>query len=334
MRVSVVTTLYQSAPYLEEFHRRAVAALSPYVDDMEFVLVDDGSPDDSLAVAKRMLAEHERVRVVSLSRNYGHHRAIMVGLEQAAGDLVFLIDCDLEEPPELFGELYEAFEAAQATDEPADVVYVVPLERKGNWFERTSGKWFYKLFRWVSGSSLPANWMIARLMTRRYVNALVAHRERELFLGGLMWLTGFRQIGITGTKVDKGSTTWTLRRKLIVACEALTTFTDRPLWALMGLGGVIGGASFMGLLYPIARYIGGQAAQSDGWASVMFAISMFGGLILFALGLVGLYVARVLGEVKQRPCVVKEVHSSESQLIPSSPREILHAILPGSRWRR
>jgi putative glycosyltransferase len=333
MRLSVVTTLYHSAPYLEEFFRRTVAALSPWADDLEFVFVDDGSPDASAAIARSFLARHEQVRVISLSRNYGHHRAIMVGLEHAEGDLVFLIDCDLEEPPELFEEMFRAYEATQASDDPADVVYVQPLERKGNWFERVSGEWFYKLFRWVSGSELPSNWMIARLMTRRYVHALVAHRERELFLGGLMWLTGFRQIGITGIKANKGSTTWTLRRKLIVACEALTTFTDRPLWALMGFGGLVSGTSFMGLLFLLLRHFAWHAARSDGWACLLLSISMFGGLIVSSIGLVGLYVARVLGEVKQRPCIVKEVRSNMSPL-PSSSHEILHAILPGDRWRR
>src|SRR5690242_6320379 len=116
MRLSVVTTLYHSAPYLAEFYRRTIAALESWTGDIEFVFVDDGSPDESAEVARRLLTRPEQVKIVSLSRNYGHHRAIMAGLEQAEGDLVFLIDCDLEEPPELFAEMYRAFEAAQGAD--------------------------------------------------------------------------------------------------------------------------------------------------------------------------------------------------------------------------
>src|SRR5262249_36153494 len=157
------------------------------------------------------------------------------------------------------------------------------------------------------------------------------HRERELFLGGLMWKTGFRQIGITGIKTHKGSSTWTMWRKLAVACEALTTYTDRPLWMLMGFGGVVSAASMFGLLFLFLPHICWQSTDSDSWASVMLAISMFGGMIVASVGLVGLYVARALAEVKQRPCIVKEVVSNVPPPIPSSSREVLHAILPGGR---
>src|SRR3990172_4600090 len=193
MLVSVVTTMYRSSSYLDEFYRRVVAAVSPISPEIEFVFVDDGSPDDSAAVARGFLSRGEQVSVVRLSRNFGHHRAIMTGLQYAKGDLVFLIDCDLEEPPELFGPLHERLQQPGPAGEPADVAYAVPVKRKGGFFERVSGAAFYGLFNFLSDVKVPANWMIARLMTRRYVRALLSHTERELFLGGLFCITGFRQ---------------------------------------------------------------------------------------------------------------------------------------------
>ncbi len=310
MRVSVVTTMYYSEPYLEEFYRRAVAAIAPLGMEIEFVFVDDGSPDGSAALARSFLDRDERVRVVELTRNYGHHRAIMVGLQHASGDLIFLIDCDLEESPELFAEMYATLEASRRSGNPADVVYAVPQRRKGGWFERISGALFYKLFTAMSGLNVPASWMTVRLMTARYVRALLAHRERELFLGGLLWITGFRQVGITASKGHKGSTRWSLLRKLRVSLQAFTAFSDRPLWLLTYFGVMISVASASGILLLLTQCLVFGVKYYAGWVSVILAISFFGGLNIFAIALVGLYVARVFVEVKQRPCLIKDLHDN------------------------
>src|SRR5207247_3860558 len=129
-----------------------------------------------------------RMRIIDLSRNFGQHRAIMTGLAHASGRLVFVLDSDLEEPPELLADLHHEMVASGA-----DVVYGVQPRRKGGWFERWSGAFFYKLFNWVAAENIPENVMCARLMTRRYVDALLAHREREVFLQGLWAITGFQQ---------------------------------------------------------------------------------------------------------------------------------------------
>lgn len=175
MKLSIVATLYQSAQYIEEFCWRAGAAARQLVDDdYEIVLVNDGSPDDSLARAVRLTELDSHVIVVDLSRNFGHHKAMMTGLSHAQGEQVFLIDSDLEEEPEWLQSFAEQMERDRC-----DVVYGVQEQRKGSLYERWTGKWFYLLFRTLSGFALPENLITARLMTRRYVNALLLHRDGQ-----------------------------------------------------------------------------------------------------------------------------------------------------------
>jgi putative glycosyltransferase len=187
MKLSIVATLYRSAAYIEEFCRRAHAAAEALVgDDHEIVLVNDGSPDNSLDIAVTLARRDPRLTVVDLSRNFGHHKAMMTGLSQARGELVYLLDVDLEEEPEWLAPFAERMHS-----EGCDVVYGVQQQRKGSFYERWSGALFYTVFRTLSGLDFPRNITTARLMTRRYVDALLGHKEREIMIAGLWLITGF-----------------------------------------------------------------------------------------------------------------------------------------------
>ena len=150
MDLSIVTALYLSAPYLEEFYTRVSAAAQKITDDYEVIFVNDGSPDQSLDIAIALYEEDKRVRVIDLSRNFGHHKAIMTGLAHARSDLVFLLDCDLEEEPEWLEKFYDEFKTSDA-----DVVYGVQQTRKGAFFERITGILFYKMFNLLSPHPMP-----------------------------------------------------------------------------------------------------------------------------------------------------------------------------------
>lgn len=310
MRVSVLTTLYRSAAGLEEFHQRVSAAVSQITDDYELVFVDDGSPDDSLEAAKRILHSEHRIRIVELSRNYGHHRAIMEGLRHVEGDLVFLIDCDLEEPPELFLELVRKMQSAPRQGEPPDVVYAVQQARKGRVFERFSGWLFYRLFNLLSPIKVPPDAMVARLMTRRYVEALKAHGESELFLLGLMGLAGFRQESVVAVKRHRGSSSYVLRKRVASAMNAITSFSERPLWLVFALGLSLSLLSLLAILYLIFRVTVLGIRGVPGWASLLVSVCFFGGINILCVGIVGLYLARVFMEVKRRPVIIKKVTSN------------------------
>ena len=188
MKLSIVATLYLSSPHIAEFYRRTTDAVRQLVgENYEIVLVNDGSPDNSLEIAVQLTQSDSHVVVVDLSRNFGHHKARMTALAHAQGELIFLIDTDLEEEPEwLIGF------AEQMANEKCDVVYGVQEKRKGGLFERFSGELFYSFFRAITGVAVPKNIVTARLMTRRYVDALLLHEgARDLFVG-IVSYHGFR----------------------------------------------------------------------------------------------------------------------------------------------
>jgi putative glycosyltransferase len=291
--------MYRSSPYLEEFHRRVSAQARALVgESYEVVFVNDGSPDDSLAVALRLHRDDPHLRVVDLSRNFGHHRAIMTGLAAARGALVFLIDCDLEESPEDLPRFH-----AELARTSADAVFGVREKREGGLFERLSGSAFYRVFNLLSPQPVVPDQVIARLMTRRYVEALVAHRERELFLAGLCALTGFAQVALPVQKAAKGTTTYTLDRRVAAFVNAVTSFSARPLVYVFYLGCFILVASALAAGALIVRRVF-FGVMFPGWPSLIVAVCFFGGLTVFCLGLIGIYVAKVFAEVKGRPYTI------------------------------
>ncbi|HEY6137934.1 MAG TPA: glycosyltransferase family 2 protein [Thermoanaerobaculia bacterium] len=303
MRLSIVTTLYRSAPYIEEFCRRAGEAAARITDDYEIVLVNDGSPDDSLAVAVAAYERDPHIRVIDLSRNFGHHRAMMTGLAHARGDRVFLLDADLEQQPELLPQF-----AAEMERSGADVVYGVQSKRTGGLGERVIGSLYYKLFNFLSSTEIPANIVTMRLMTRRYVAALVRHREREILIAGLWVITGFEQVPLEISRIAKGSTTYTLKRKMTAFVNGITAFSNRPLIYVFYMGMTISFVSVIAAAVLVVRklFFGYFLA---GWPSLIVSIWLLGGLTISCLGIIGIYIAKLFSESKRRPyAIIREVY--------------------------
>lgn len=305
MKLSIVTTLYQSAAYIDEFHRRASMIARQLVgDDYELVIVNDGSPDNSLEIAVRLTERDAHVMVVDLSRNFGHHKAMMTGLAHARGDQVFLIDSDLEEAPEWLA----SFET-QLGKASCDVVYGVQEARKGRWFERWTGQWFYQLFSFLTGIALPRNVVTARLMTRRYVEALLRHEEREVFLAGLWHITGFEQQAQAVCKLSTSETTYTFRRKMSLLVNSVTSFSNAPLISIFYVGAVISMLALLYIVYLLIHWLF-LARPLSGWTSVMASIWLLGGLIISFIGVVGIYLSKIFSETKRRPyTIVKHVYA-------------------------
>jgi len=306
MTLSIVTTLYDSAPYLEQFYLRTCAATEQITRDYEIILVNDGSPDNSLDIAISIHRRDKRVRVIDLSRNFGHHKAMMTGLAHARGELVLLVDSDLEEEPELLNNFYEQLQRTGA-----DVVFGVQQKRKGRLFERISGSLYFKVFNLFSTYPIPENHITARLMTREYVAALMRHQEREFVMSGLWALTGFNQVPITVRKHHKARSAYGLRRKLSHLVNAVTSFSNKPLVLIFYLGCFILLVSSIAAADMIIRkLLFGTLLQ--GWASLIVSVWLLGGLTIFCLGVIGIYLAKVFIEVKQRPyTIVKRVFEDE-----------------------
>jgi putative glycosyltransferase len=304
VKLSIVATLYASAPYIGEFHARISRAARQWTDDYEIVLVNDGSPDNSLAIAVALHHEDPRVVVLDLSRNFGHHKAMLAGLAQARGEHVFLIDSDLEEAPEWLTSFWQ-----QMQDERCDVVYGVQAARKGGAFERWSGVWYYRLYRILTGLKVPYNITTARLMTRRYLDALLSFEEREVDIGGLWFITGFEQRPRTVTKLSASETSYTFRKKLSIIVNAITSFSSLPLVGIFYVGfGIFAAACVVATFVSIRRIF--DAQPMSGWTSLIVSVWLLGGLILSAIGVVGIYLAKVFSEAKRRPnTIIRALYS-------------------------
>lgn len=307
MKLSIVTTLYQSAPYVLEFVQRAESAAKALgCDKYEIVLVNDGSPDNSLELAVGLCEQNSQLVVVDLSRNFGHHKAMMTGLAHAKGELVFLIDSDLEEEPEWL----EAF-AKQMKQDRCDVVYGVQERRKGSWFERWSGQWFYRFFNALTKLELPENIVTTRLMTRRYVDALLSHQEREVFMAGLWHITGFDQQPQVIKKHSTSETTYTFQKKMSLLVNSVTSFSNAPLVGIFYIGVVISLFALSYIVYLVMYWLF-FAKPMSGWTSVMASIWLLGGMVISFIGVVGIYLSKIFSETKQRPyTIVRQIYAKK-----------------------
>ena len=297
--------MYRSRPYLPEFIDECVAAAQAagFVD-WELVLVNDGSPDDSLAYALERRHTDRRIKVVDLSRNFGHHAAMQAGLLQAQGELVFLIDCDLEVRP---GTLVDFVSKQRSSG--ADLVFGYQDQRKGGWFEQCSGSLFWRALNAMSDVAVPANSTTERIMTRRFIDALARLGDHNLFLGGMMSWTGFLQLGLPVLKSQRdGRSTYTFWRRLQLMVTAISSFSSKPLTWLFNLGLLVTGASFSYALYLIFRKLVFDDALV-GFTSLMALMAMSLGITTTALGLVGIYLDKVFSQVQGRPnYIVRDVH--------------------------
>lgn len=303
VQLSVVTTLYNSAATIREFVRRSAAAARALTDSFEIVAVDDGSPDESLAIALELMNQEPRLKVVELSRNFGHHRALMTGLMHARGDDCFLIDSDLEEAPELLEEFWRTQKQSGM-----DVVYGYQTERGGDFMRRVFGRLAWKVFDALVPYRIPRNHVTARLMNRAYVDALLLHKEQQTAIGGLWVITGFRQIGVPVTKTSRRDATYSFGHRWRSLIETITSFSELPLVGIFYLGIAISALSALAAIALIALRVMGRIGLA-GWASVMVSLWFIGGILIFCVGIIGVYVSRIFIETKHRPyTIVRSVH--------------------------
>jgi putative glycosyltransferase len=311
VKLSIVTTLYRSAPTIGEFYRRAMKAGEAIASQIEMVIVNDGSPDNSLELALEIQRSDPRVVVVDLSRNFGHHKALMTGLAHATGELIFLIDSDLEEKPEDLAQLHQRFIQGDC-----DVTYGILMSRRGSLLNRIPGALFFSLLDLLSDHPVPRNVFTARLMTRDYVRALLRHRDREFSISHLWQVTGFRQQAVVLEKLSLSPTSYTLRRRVEMAIRDITTTSTRLLFLIFYTGNAIFGLSVAVIIFYLVRYFTVGIAV-DGFTSLIVSIWFLGGLIILILGILGMYIANVLAETKRRPyTIVRQVYRNDGAVVP------------------
>jgi putative glycosyltransferase len=309
--LSIVTTLYRSEDSVDEFCRRAGAAAAKLGEPYELILVNDGSPDRSLERALAASRADPHIRVIDLSRNFGHHKAIMTGLAHARGARVFLLDSDLEESPEWLDDFRRQMDAQNA-----DVVYGVQMARKGGLFERLGGAIFYATFNAMLEFPLPRNVVTARLMSRRYVAQLIRHRDREVCLAALWVITGFTQLGVPVTKLERASrSSYGFADRVAVMVNAITSFSNKPLVYIFYVGCAVLSTAAVAGAYLVWRVLFRGVAVA-GWPSLIVSVWFLGGITIFCLGVIGMYLAKVFIETKDRPyTVVRAYHPDTMERI-------------------
>jgi len=301
--LSIVTTLFNSAGTIRSFYDRMVAAAETLTAGFELIMVDDGSPDSSLAAAIEIAEGDPRVKVIELSRNFGHHKALMTGMMHAAGEYCFLIDSDLEEDPALLAVFWQKLQGSGM-----DVVYGYQSARAGSGFRRVSGRLAYALIAALIPYKIPRNHITVRLMRRDYMESLLLHKEQQTVIGGLWVITGYRQTGIAVDKLSRSETTYSFRRRWSLLLDSITSFSELPLVAIFYVGIGISALSVLVGVTLIALRVWIDIAIA-GWISVMLSVWFLGGLAIFCIGVIGIYIAKIFIETKGRPyTIVRMVH--------------------------
>jgi glycosyltransferase involved in cell wall biosynthesis len=292
--LSVVAPVFNEEALVAEFHARVCSALEGL--PFELVLVDDGSKDRTPIILEEIAASDPRVRVVYLSRNFGHQTALTAGLDHARGDAVVMLDSDLQDPPELIPRMLDQWRAG------CDVVYAVREHREGeSRFKLTTARWFYALFDKLTEVNLQHNSGDFRLLDRRPLDALLSMRERNRFLRGMTVWVGYRQAAVPYRRDPRyaGETKYTLSKMVRFSLDAISSFSYRPLQLAMLLGFLISSLAFA--MIPVVIILRLLGSYLPGFGSITIAILLLGGIQLIALGIIGEYVGRIYDEVKGRP---------------------------------
>ncbi len=284
---------------MRAFCERTTAALAGL--PFEIVIVNDGSSDGTAAVLEELAAADDRIRVVALSRNFGHQTALTAGLEHAAGDAVVMIDADLQDPPELIPDLVEWWRKG------SDVVVAVREQREGETrLKLMTAHWFYRLLGRVAQIEVEHNAGDFRLLSRRALDALLAMPERNRYIRGMTAWVGFTHTSVPYHRASRyaGETKFSFFKMLRFSFDAVTSFSYVPLQMATVLGFVFAAMAFVGIPVAIAFRLAGEFVP--GITTTVIAVLLLGGIQLMAIGVIGEYLARVYDEVKRRPLYVVE----------------------------
>lgn len=298
--LSIVVPFYNESESIEIFFQRVVPILKKTNLDFEIVCVNDGSRDDTFEKLQQQKKKNNFIRIVNFSRNFGKEAALTAGIDFSEGNAVIPMDCDMQDPPELIPQMIEKWKKG------ADVVLAKRADRSNDDFlKRTTAKWFYKIYNWLSEIELPENVGDFRLMDRKVVDAVRNLREQKRFMKGLFAFVGFKTVTIEYKRPPraKGATSWSYWKLWNYAIDGITSFSTFPLKVCMYLGFLVTTISFLKGLWIICRtmFFG---VDVPGYASLMTAILFFGGLQMFCLGIIGEYIGRIYTEAKQRPIYI------------------------------
>lgn len=300
--ISVLIPIYNEEAIIPELYRRIRESVSKISTNYELFFLNDGSTDNSLFEIIRLTETDKRVFFINFSRNFGHQIAVSAGLDHCNGEIVIIIDGDLQDPPELIPQLYEKYK------EGFEVVYAKRAKRKGEtWFKKTSAKLFYRILKNITSTQIPVDTGDFRLIDKKVVDYLRQMPEQNKFLRGQIAWLGFRQTHILYERDDRktGKTGYTFSKMFSLAMDAVTGFSNVPLKLVSRLGFIMSFISLLVIIYAVfAHYV--LERTITGWTSLIICIVFFGGIQLISIGIIGEYISRINKNILQRPLYIIE----------------------------
>jgi dolichol-phosphate mannosyltransferase len=295
--LSVIVPCFNEEEVIEHTNDRLARALGAITPDFEIIYVDDGSRDRTAELLQKIQAASPQVRVIRLSRNFGHQIAVTAGVEYARGDAIVLIDADLQDPPEVIADMVAKWR------EGYHVVYGQRVDRPGETkFKLWTAKLFYRFINRLSEVPIPLDTGDFRLMDRAVVDALNRMREKHRLLRAMTSWVGFRQVGVPYSRAERfaGTSKYPLRKMLVLAVDGIVSFSAVPLKVVTTVGLTFSALSVVGILYALTlRFF--TDVWVPGWTLIFITVLLIGGLQFIFLGVIGEYIGRIYSEAKNRP---------------------------------
>lgn len=321
--ISVVIPMFNESPGVELLSARVTTAACAWGEDYEVIFVDDGSRDNTLDLCVAVAEQNKHFKVLSFTRNFGHQAAVTAGLRYASGDIVAVMDADLQDPPE---ELCRFIEKCR---QGYDVVYAVRAKRKEGALKKMSYWLYYRLLARLATIDIPLDAGDFCVMNRQVLDCLNALPERNRFVRGLRTWVGYRQVGLAYERKARqfGESKYASARLVNLAFDGLVNFSYKPLRLLMGAGVFVGGMSIVGAIIVFVQYVtdttiwGYNPHQARGWTSLIFAVLFLAGIQLIGMGILGEYIGRLFDEIKGRPSylIAKQIgFGHDMKLYPGS----------------
>ena len=299
IKLSIVSPVYRAEKMVHMLVERIVKSVSTITEDFEIILVNDASPDASWSVIEYECAQDKRVKGINLSRNFGQHYAITAGLHYAQGEWVVVMDCDLQDRPEEIPALY------QKAMEGYDIVYARRKQRQDKWLKRTTSRMFNAVLNWLSGLKKDKEVANFGIYNRKVIAEYIKIPEYARSFGSLIRYLGFRTtaIDVQHALRAEGKSSYTLHRMLKLTFDVIISNSNKPLRMAVGLGFGMSVLSFLLALYNVvARMVG--IISFPGYTTTVFSIWFVGGLMLFVMGVLGLYIGKIFDQVKGRPIYI------------------------------
>ncbi|RYE19595.1 MAG: glycosyltransferase, partial [Sphingobacteriales bacterium] len=307
--ISVIVPIYNEEKNIINLYNRVTDVLRQLGQPFELVFINDGSRDNSIEIIKGLAETDASIKYINFSRNFGHQIAVSAGLDHTRGQMVVIIDADLQDPPELIIDLYNKMQQGY------DVVYARRRKREGESFMKLlTAKAFYRILSNITSVDIPVDTGDFRIMSNKIVQVLRQMPERNKYLRGQISWAGFKQTFIEYDRAERaeGETGYTYRKMLRFALDGITSFSDFPLKLASVLGFLVSGIAFFVMIYALySKFV--LEDTVEGWTSLIISVLFLGGIQLLTIGIIGEYIGRISHNVRNRPLYIVSDTNVETQ---------------------